>query len=102
MRLIPCTIVLTLAFSCPVIAQKWEIGGLGGYGWFQNSTVSNFTTSNPPASGTVGFPSRATIGVVFAEMLPHRQYSGRLFHHTHLPRPGIKGSVNVPEFAASL
>jgi hypothetical protein len=31
MRLIPCTIVLTLAFSCPVIAQKWEIGGLGGY-----------------------------------------------------------------------
>src|SRR4029453_2541668 len=63
MRLIPCTIVLTLASSCPVIAQKWEIGGLGGYGWYRNSTVSNSTNS---ASGGVGFPSRATLGVVFA------------------------------------
>jgi len=77
MRLIPCTIVLTLASSCPVIAQKWEIGGLGGYGWFQNSTVSNLTTSNPPASGAVGFPSRATIGVVFAEN-PYRHLGGEI------------------------
>ena len=35
MRLIPCTIVLTLASSCPVIAQKWEIGGLGGL-WMES------------------------------------------------------------------
>ena len=67
MRLIRCTIVLTLASSCPLIAQKWEIGGLGGYGWRQNSTISNNTISNPSALGEIGFPSRATIGVVLAE-----------------------------------
>src|SRR5215471_11698356 len=69
MRLVLGTIALTLASSCPGIAQKWEIGGLGGYGWYQNSTVSTATISNPPASATIGFPSRATVGVVFAENL---------------------------------
>lgn len=77
MRLIPCTIVLTLAFSCPVSAQKWEIGGLGGYGWYQNSTVSNFTSSSQTASGGVGFPSRATLGVVFAEN-PYHYWGGEI------------------------
>jgi hypothetical protein len=77
MRLIPCTIVLTLASSCPVIAQKWEIGGLGGYGWYQNFTISNSTISNPPASGGIGFPSRATLGVVFAEN-PYHYWGGEI------------------------
>jgi hypothetical protein len=71
MRLVLGTIALTLASSCPGIAQKWEIGALGGFGWYQNSTIANATISNPPASGEIGFPSRATIGVVFAENLYH-------------------------------
>jgi len=77
MRLLQSTIVLTLVSACPVFAQKWEIGALGGYGWNQNSTVSNFTNVNPPASGTVGFPSRATIGVVFSET-PYRHLGGEI------------------------
>jgi hypothetical protein len=77
MRLIPCTIVLALASACPVIAQKWEIGGLGGYGWYQNSTISNSTISNPPTSGGVGFPSRATFGVVLVEN-PYHYWGGEI------------------------
>ena len=74
MRLITCAIVLSLASSCPAIAQKWELGGLGGYGWYENASVSN---SNPPASGGVGFPSRATVGVVFAEN-PYHSWGGEI------------------------
>ena len=77
MRLIRCTIVLTLASSCPLIAQKWEIGGLGGYGWRQNSTISNNTISNPSALGEIGFPSRATIGVVLGEN-PYHYLGGEI------------------------
>ena len=77
MRLITYTIVLTLASTGPVIAQRWEIGGLGGYGWYENSTVSNSTVSNPPASGGIGFPSRATLGVVLAEN-PYHYWGGEI------------------------
>jgi hypothetical protein len=41
MPLVPPTIALALATSCPVIAQQWEIVGLG-YGWYHNSSVSNY------------------------------------------------------------
>jgi hypothetical protein len=77
MRLIPCTIVLALAASCPLIAQHWEIGALGGYGWYRNSTISNPTIANPQDSGTVGFPSRATLGVVFGET-PYHHLGGEV------------------------
>lgn len=77
MRLTLGLIALSLVFSRPCVAQKWEIGGLGGYGWYQNSTISNSAVSNPPVSGEVGFPSRATIGVVVGEN-PYRYWGGEL------------------------
>jgi hypothetical protein len=76
-RLITCTIVVTLASSCPVMAQRWEIGGLGGFGWYENSTVSNSAVSNPPASGGIGFPSHATLGVILAEN-PYHYWGGEI------------------------
>ena len=61
MRLVPYTIVLTLASSCPAGAQEWEDWRLGDYGWYRNSTVSNSTISNPPASSGIGFPPSTTL-----------------------------------------
>ena len=67
MRLVLCTITLIIGISSHAIAQQWEIGAVGGYGWYRNSSLSNSTIFNPSASAEVGFPSRATVGVVFGE-----------------------------------
>jgi hypothetical protein len=71
MRLIFCVIALAFAVPPLGIAQRWEIGGLGGYGWYLNSTVSNSVAYNPALSADTGFLSRATLGVVFAENHSH-------------------------------
>jgi hypothetical protein len=71
MRMILGTLALTLAYACAGIAQEW-VGALGGYGWYRNSTISN-----PFSSGETGFPSRATIGVFFAQN-PYHHLGGEL------------------------
>lgn len=43
-------------------AQTWEIGAMGGYGWYQNPSITN-----PIQSGQAGFPSRPAVGVVFGD-----------------------------------
>ena len=70
MRLFAGTIVLILS-SCSAIAEDWHIGVSGGYGWYHNSTISNSTGLNPPASGVSGFPARGTVGVVIGEDVYH-------------------------------
>jgi len=96
MRLIPAVIVLTLASSWLGIAQKWELGGLGGYGWTQSSSVSNATIPGSN-SAEIGFPSRATVGVVFAEN-PYRYWGGEIrwlfqWGGPQIERNGIKTST---------
>jgi hypothetical protein len=57
------TLCLVLfAFTAPLagLAQQWELGGAGGYGWYVNPSISN-----PLGSAQAGFPPKATIGVVF-------------------------------------
>ena len=71
MQLVLRTIAVGIPLAFPGIAQQWEIGGLGGFGWYRNSTISNSVISNPPASARVGFPARATIGVSVTENLYH-------------------------------
>jgi len=77
MRLIFCVIALACAVAPPGLAQRWEIGGLGGYGWNQNSTVTNSVAYNPALSAEIGYPSRATLGVVFAEN-QHHHWGGEI------------------------
>jgi hypothetical protein len=77
MRLVLVTIALTLTLPSLGIAQRWEIGGLGGFGWYQNTTISNSTLAIPPTSAEVGFPSRGTVGVVFAEN-PYHHWGGEI------------------------
>jgi len=62
MRLIQFSFALALTCSPMCLAQNWELGGLGGYGWYYNPSIID-----PANSGRAGFPPRAAIGVVFAE-----------------------------------
>jgi hypothetical protein len=53
-------LALATVNSVVCLAQKWEIGGVGGYGWYVNPSIST-----PSASAEAGFPPRAALGVVF-------------------------------------
>src|SRR5215467_4792102 len=77
MRLIVGTVTLVVACSCSGIAQDWNIGVLGGFGWNRDAAIRNSVISSPPASGEVGFPSRATVGVVVGEDL-YRHWGGEI------------------------
>jgi hypothetical protein len=42
--------------------QRWEIGGLGGYGWYHDATITN-----QGGSASVGIAPKGSIGAVFGE-----------------------------------
>jgi hypothetical protein len=53
-------VVLALTVPITCVAQNWEVGAAGGYGWYNNATISNGVTSVE-----AGFPPRGAIGAVF-------------------------------------
>ena len=55
---------VAMACSCVCSAQEWELGAVGGYGWYYNPSITN-----PASSGRVGFPPRAAVGVVLGDDL---------------------------------
>src|SRR5215472_2410412 len=57
-RTFVCVIFVLAASAC--LAQEWEIGATGGYGWYANPSISN-----PIGSARVGFPPKGAIGAVF-------------------------------------
>jgi hypothetical protein len=64
-------IATTFASAC-LAAETWELGAVGGYGWYHNPSITN-----SPDSGSAGFPSRAALGVVFGET-PFNYVGGEL------------------------
>jgi hypothetical protein len=72
MHSIPSRILLAVAFSSLCLAQTWEIGAVGGYGWYHNSSLTN-----PLDSATAGFPPRAAVGIAFGED-PYKHLGGEL------------------------
>lgn len=64
MRLTLFSFILAIALSSACLGQEWELGGVGGYGWYYNPTIRN-----PATSGRGGFPPRAALGVVLTENL---------------------------------
>lgn len=57
-----CASALWLSIMCS--AQTWELGAVGGYGWYHNPSITNISES-----GEGGFPPRAAVGVVAGENL---------------------------------
>ena len=72
MHSIPLRITLAAVFSSLCLAQTWEVGAVGGYGWYRNPSITN-----PPDSGIAGFPARAAVGIVAGEN-PYNHLGGEL------------------------
>jgi hypothetical protein len=53
-----------MSCSCVCSAEEWELGAVGGYGWYYNPSITNANSS-----ARVGFPPRAAVGVVLGDDL---------------------------------
>ena len=69
------------AFSTVCLAQTWELGAVGGYGWYRDPTIVG-----PTLSGQAGWSPRPAVGVVFGPALAavtlgivgHRAFTKRI------------------------
>jgi Outer membrane protein beta-barrel domain len=64
MRATLLMVALTVAVSTVSVAQEWEVGATGGYGWYDNTSIGN------PALGVsarAGFHSGAAAGAFFGQ-----------------------------------
>lgn len=65
------TIILALAPGA-LFAQKWEVGGSAGYGFYRNGSVTS-----PAGDGSVGFKSGPSFGFVLGNNM-YNKVSGEL------------------------
>ena len=65
-------LALAMLLSCSCAAQPWEIGGLAGFAWYQNATITN-----PTGSVEAGFTPKFATGVVFGENI-HKYIGGEV------------------------
>jgi hypothetical protein len=59
-----CGVVFAMTAPLACLAQEWELGGAGGYGWYVNPSISN-----PNGSAQAGFPPKGAISAVVGENL---------------------------------
>jgi hypothetical protein len=62
MRTLHYIAMAALALSLPCLAQEWELGAAGGYGWYSNPSIIS-----PAGSIQSGFAPKGAIGVVFGQ-----------------------------------
>jgi hypothetical protein len=77
-------VALTMILSSVCAAQQWEIGALGGFGFYQNTTLTN-----PAGSARAGFEPRLAIGAVFGQNM-YRYISGEIRYMYLVGAPVIK------------
>ena len=75
---------VALTFVPVCVAQPWELGAIGGYGWYHNSSISG---SN--GSAQAGFPARAAFGVAFTENM-YNHVGGEIVYLFRFGGPEIK------------
>jgi hypothetical protein len=54
--------VLLIMSAATCVAQQWEVGGLGGYAWYHDATITS-----PAGSASIGIAPKGGIGAVFGE-----------------------------------
>ena len=64
MRTTLLTSVIAVTFSAVGIAQEWEVGAAGGYGWYNNTSIGNPVMG---VSASAGFHSGAAAGAFFGQ-----------------------------------
>jgi outer membrane protein W len=84
MRTVLLTSVIAVTFSTVCVAQEWEVGAAGGYGWYDNTSIGNPVLG---LSATSGFHSGSAVGAFFGEnMYEHLGGELRYLHLWGVPQ----------------
>jgi hypothetical protein len=86
MRLTLWYFTLPVTISSVCLAQPWELGASGGYGWYQNPSIANST-----GSAQAGIPPRAAFGVTFTQNM-YNYVGGEIRYLFRFGGPELKSS----------
>jgi len=78
------TFAVTMSFVCQ--AQPWELGAIGGYGWYHDSTITNAN-----GSAQSGFPAKAAFGVTLTQNM-YAYVGGEIRYLFRFGGPVLKSS----------
>src|SRR5438445_7631447 len=79
----------TMLLSSECLAQGWEIGVLGAFGWSQNSTLTN-----PTGRARAGYDPRFAMGAVFGQNM-YKYVSGEIRYMYLVGEPALKSEDSV-------
>ncbi len=86
MRLALCSFALAVTISFVCQAQPWELGAIGGYGWYHDSSITNGL-----GSAQAGIPARAAFGVTLTENM-YNHVGGEIRYLFRFGGPELKSS----------
>jgi hypothetical protein len=84
LTLLSFTLAVTISFVCQ--AQPWELGAIGGYGWYHDSSITNGL-----GSAEAGIPARAAFGVTLTENM-YNYVGGEIRYLFRFGGPDLKSS----------
>src|SRR6516165_513387 len=84
MRISLVLVVFAVTAPLACLAQNWEVGGAGGYGWYINPSITN-----PAGSAEAGFPPKGAIGAVFGNNM-YEHVGGELRYLLRFGGPRLK------------
>ena len=86
MRLTLLSFTLAVTISSVCQAQPWELGAIGGYGWYHDSSITNGL-----GSAQAGIPARAAFGVTLTENM-YNYVGGEIRYLFRFGGPELKSS----------
>ena len=86
MRLTLLSFTLAVTISSVCQAQPWELGAIGGYGWYHDSSITNGL-----GSAEAGIPARAAFGVTLTENM-YNYVGGEIRYLFRFGGPELKSS----------
>jgi hypothetical protein len=78
-------VLFAMTFSNVCLAQKWEIGGTGGFSWYTNPSISD----GGGLSAEAGFPPKGAFGVVFGNNM-YEHVGGEIRYLFQLGGPQLR------------
>jgi hypothetical protein len=84
LTLLSFTLAVTISFVCQ--AQPWELGAIGGYGWYHDSSITSGL-----GSAEAGIPARAAFGVTLTENM-YNYVGGEIRYLFRFGGPELKSS----------
>lgn len=76
--------LLPILFSSVCLAQHWEVGALGGFGFYHNATITN-----PIGTAQIGYEPRFAVGALLDQNM-YNYISGEIRYMFLVGNPGLK------------